>query len=274
MKKLRARLALVLSVLALAICAVIAAPVQAFAAVPFTDVESETPHYEDIVWMKDEGLSTGFEDGTFRPYADIARCDMAAFLYRLAGSPDFTPKPFDEKAFSDVDASTPHAKEIWWLARRGISTGFEDGTFRPYDPIARCGMAAFLHRIREKGFDIAAGDIPDEWAQRIDAFNEGTPLAGYGAVFAEAASAYGVDPRIAPAIARLESSSGAYCFLPHNAWGWGSVSWPDWETAIWEFTRGFSEDYGSEVTYEVAERYNQVNVDEWYALVTSCMDQI
>ena len=90
----------------------------------------------------------------------------------------------------------------------------------------------------------------------------------------EAAKQYGIDPRIAPAIARIESGSGEHCFLPCNAWGWGDVSRPDWETAICEFTRGFSEAYGSEVTYEVAERYNQGNVDEWYALVTSCMDQI
>ena len=52
------------------------------------------------------------------------------------------------------------------------------------------------------------------------------------------------------------------------------MSWPDWETAIWDFTQGFAEGYGSEVTYEVAERYNQANVDEWYAQVTSCMEEI
>ncbi|MDO5107487.1 MAG: hypothetical protein Q4D39_04340 [Coriobacteriaceae bacterium] len=117
-------------------------------------------------------------------------------------------------------------------------------------------------------------EYAEAWGERIDAFNAGYPLEGYGTTFAYAAYDYGVDPRIAPAIARIESGSGEHCFLPCNAWGWGDVSWPDWETAIWEFTRGFSEDYGGEVTYEVAERYNQVNVDEWYALVTSCMDQI
>ena len=117
-------------------------------------------------------------------------------------------------------------------------------------------------------------EYAEAWGARIDAFNAGYPLEGYGTTFAYAAYDYGVDPRIAPAIARIESGSGGNCFLPCNAWGWGDVSWPDWETAIWEFTRGFSEDYGGEVTYEVAERYNQVNVDEWYALVISCMDQI
>ena len=117
-------------------------------------------------------------------------------------------------------------------------------------------------------------EYAEAWGARIDAFNAGFPLEGYGTTFAYAAYDYGIDPRIAPAIARVESGSGDVCFLPYNAWGWGDVSWPDWETAIWDFTQGFAEGYGSEVTYEVAERYNQANVDEWYAQVTSCMEEI
>ncbi len=339
MKKLLAHLALALSVLALVICGVVVSPRQAFAAEPFTDVDSETPHYEDIVWMADNGISTGFEDGTFRPYDDIARCDMAAFLYRLAGSPAFTPtvadkakfndvdsdtphateiwwlasvgistgfedhtfRPYDPVArcdmaaflyrlsgspaytpteadktpFSDVDSETPHANEIWWLESAGIATGFEDGTFRPYDSVARCDMAAFLHRVYDKGVEPpSGGDSDDSWAQRIDAFNEGTPLAGYGAEFSAAAAYYGVDPRIAPAIARLESSSGTYCFRPYNAWGWGSVSWPDWKTAIWEFTEGYSDFYGSTVTLEGAQRYCPLHAELWYEIVTGYMNEI
>ena len=121
---------------------------------PFLDVDPSTPHYDDIIWLYVNGISTGFvQDGkrTFEPYSSVARCDMAAFLYRLAGSPDYTPSAKDKKYFSDVDESTPHAKEIWWLAHQGISEGWEedDGThtFRPYASIARCDMAAFLYRL-------------------------------------------------------------------------------------------------------------------------------
>ena len=117
-------------------------------------------------------------------------------------------------------------------------------------------------------------EFAEAWAPRIDAFNEGYPLEGYGMVFAYAAYDYGVDPRIAPAIARVESGSGENCFLAYNAWGWGEASWPDWETAIRAFVRGYSEGYGGEVTYGTAEVYNQANVDEWYALVTSYMEEI
>ena len=75
---------------------------------------------------------------------------MAAFLYRMAGEPEFEVAD----AFVDVDADTPHRKAVLWLAESGVSAGWtaEDGTktFRPYDQIIRCDMAAFLHRMAEK----------------------------------------------------------------------------------------------------------------------------
>ena len=114
----------------------------------------------------------------------------------------------------------------------------------------------------------------DTWGARIDAYNEGYPLEGYGATFAAAAYDYGVDPRISPAIARVESGSGENCFRAHNAWGWGSTSWSDWDTAIWAHVEGLATDYGSTLTYEFAQKYNRVNTDEWYAQVSACMAEI
>lgn len=74
------------------------------------------------------------------------------------------------------------------------------------------------------------------WAERIDAYLDGTVLAGYGSLFAECAAEYQVDPRLSPAISRLESGCGAVCAAPHNAWGWGGPggwrSWDSWEEAI------------------------------------------
>ena len=55
---------------------------------------------------------------------DVYQQDMAAFLYRLAGEPDYTPTSADKARFKDVNDQTPHAKEIYWLAASGISTGY------------------------------------------------------------------------------------------------------------------------------------------------------
>ena len=122
--------------------------------VSFADVDESTPHRDAILWLASEGISTGFEaaDGKaeFRPYAEIARCDMAAFLYRMAGEPKFE----TDKGFADVARDTPHREAVLWLAETGVSEGWEleDGTaeFRPYDQIARADMAAFLQRMAEK----------------------------------------------------------------------------------------------------------------------------
>ena len=115
--------------------------------VSFKDVNASTFHVDDVLWLASEGISTGFPDGTFRPMENVARCDMAAFLYRVAGEPYYEVTAEDLAAFSDVDLSTPHIKEVCWLASEGVSTGFPDGTFRPYANIARCDMAAFLQRL-------------------------------------------------------------------------------------------------------------------------------
>ena len=117
----------------------------------FNDVYTNTPHVDDILWLVESGITTGFSDGGFHPYANVARCDMAAFMYRLAGSPTYYPSQWVKDMFSDVTSSTPHVKEIWWMAETGISDGFPDGTFKPYATVARCDMAAFMHRMCGNG---------------------------------------------------------------------------------------------------------------------------
>lgn len=125
----------------------------------FRDVDSSTPHAKEIWWLASTGITSGWDVGNgvseFRPYAKVARADMAAFLYRLAGSPDFEPSASERAAFRDVSAKTPHAKEVWWLASVKVSEGWKepDGskTFRPYNLVARADMAAFLNRMSDYG---------------------------------------------------------------------------------------------------------------------------
>ena len=119
--------------------------------VSFPDVTDETPHKADIEWLAANGITTGFPNGNFEPLQNATRCDMAEFLYRLAGKPAYEPTADDMAAFVDVNEKTDHAKAVWWLASNGISVGWsnDDGTaeFRPYDNIARADMATFLHKL-------------------------------------------------------------------------------------------------------------------------------
>lgn len=112
------------------------------------------------------------------------------------------------------------------------------------------------------------------WTARIDAYLAGSPLAGQGHTFAEAAWANGVDPRFSPAISTVESSTGRYCFRPHNAWGWGNVSWGSWEEAIWAHVAGLASGYGGTLTYAGAQKYCPPNADHWYTSVLANMQRI
>ncbi|MFW2514214.1 D-alanyl-D-alanine carboxypeptidase family protein [Demequina sp. SO4-13] len=111
---------------------------------PFRDLSPSHQFYREIVWMWREGITTGWSDGTFRPDTHITRDAMAAFLYRYEGRP-----PHDAprtSVFSDVPRDAPFYKEITWLRSAGLTTGWPDGTFRPYQGTSREATAAFLFR--------------------------------------------------------------------------------------------------------------------------------
>ncbi|EFQ82163.1 hypothetical protein HMPREF0063_12687 [Aeromicrobium marinum DSM 15272] len=111
----------------------------------FFDVPPGPGFRNEILWLAGRGITTGYEDGSFRPSGPVLREQMAAFLYRLAGSPAVTNLP-PVSPFRDVATNHVFYREIVWLSRSGITTGYADGTFRPSDPVLREQMAAFLYR--------------------------------------------------------------------------------------------------------------------------------
>lgn len=111
---------------------------------PFPDVATSHPFYREIAWLSTSGVTTGYADGTFRPRQQISRDAMAAFMYRLAGSPSY--RPPGSARFTDVPTGHPFYAEVSWLAERGISTGYRDGTYKPRGNVTREAMAAFMGR--------------------------------------------------------------------------------------------------------------------------------
>ena len=114
----------------------------------------------------------------------------------------------------------------------------------------------------------------NKWAPRIDAYLAGSPLGGHGRTFAEAAWDYNVDPRWSPAISCIESSKGAICFRPYNAWGWGSSSWGDWDSAIRSHVAGLSAGYGYTISPSAAQKYCPPTWQDWYSSVLAEMNSI
>lgn len=63
----------------------------------------------------------------------------------VRGEPDFTPP--SRSPFVDVDSSVIFRTEIAWAESEDITNGWPDGTYRPYQPILRDAMAAFIYRM-------------------------------------------------------------------------------------------------------------------------------
>lgn len=118
----------------------------------------------------------------------------------------------------------------------------------------------------EVDFTVGKEAFMAEWTARIDAYLAGSPLAGQGATFAEAAWNNGVDPRWSPAISNTESSKGAVPYKSsYNAWGWmASVTWGSWEEAINAHVAGLASGYGYSITVAAAQKYCPPTYMDWY----------
>jgi hypothetical protein len=117
----------------------------------FLDVGADNQFHSEITWLAEHGVSTGWDESngrTYRPYQPVNRDAMAAFMYRLAGSPRYNPPAVSP--FVDVTPATQFYREIMWLADSKISTGWDEGdgrrTYRPLQPVNRDAMAAFMFR--------------------------------------------------------------------------------------------------------------------------------
>ena len=123
-----------------------AGPAPACSTMPFTDVATTNPYCGEITWMRDEGITAGYADGSFRPAAPVSRQAMAAFLYRLTGSPRGADPACTRDEFTDVGQDHGFCGEIDWLVDQGVTEGYADGSFRPTAAISRQAMAAFIFR--------------------------------------------------------------------------------------------------------------------------------
>lgn len=124
---------------------------------PFADVKTTDPNYTAIAWLYDSGLSTGWQESngtvTYRPQTKIERAAIAAFWHRyarLTGDASASYTPSVTPRFKDVPTSDPFYAEIDWFASTGLTTGWDDGTFRPHLDAERVAMAAFFARYADE----------------------------------------------------------------------------------------------------------------------------
>ena len=108
----------------------------------FQDVPSNSNFAKAIAWAKENGITSGTSSTTYSPDQPCTRGQMAAFLWRLNGSPE----PAGTEYFQDVSTDSSFAKAIAWAKESGITSGTSPATYSPDQPCTRGQMAAFLWR--------------------------------------------------------------------------------------------------------------------------------
>ena len=113
----------------------------------FSDVAKSHWAANNIGYMQQFGIITGYADGSFRPDASVTRAEFAAIASR------FEKLTEGNKSFSDVPSSHWAAKYINFAATRGWVNGYADGTFQPNNSITRAEVAAVTCRLLERNAD-------------------------------------------------------------------------------------------------------------------------
>ena len=118
----------------------------------FTDVLSTNVHYNAICALAEEGIVLGFGDDIYRPAQGVTRGQVASVIAREMGLDEIV---LADPSFSDIGGTT-HEGNIEALAALDIVSGFDDGTFRPYEPVRRDQLATLV--AGWLGLDEVSGD--------------------------------------------------------------------------------------------------------------------
>lgn len=111
-------------------------------AVQASDDVTGNYHERGLRYLIMKGALTPDANGKYNPNATVTRGQFAAFISRTIGLPGAE----ETVDFLDVPKDNPYYQDIQNAVAAGIITGYEDGTFKPNDPITRQHMAVMIER--------------------------------------------------------------------------------------------------------------------------------
>lgn len=104
--------------------------------------------------LAESAVVEGYPDGSFGPEDEVTRAQMAVILVRLAGmTAQARAQRFEATGYQDDAAIADWARGFVKVARAtGLMAGFEDGAFRPDQPVTRAeGSAALFRLVSSRG---------------------------------------------------------------------------------------------------------------------------
>ena len=113
----------------------------------FTDVAEDAWYHDAVKWAAENGITTGYGNGTFQPDAPCTRAMIVTFLanYAKASGLDITSAAASN--FKDVASDAWYKASVDWAVANRITSGYGWGTFQPDVTCNRAMMVAFLKKL-------------------------------------------------------------------------------------------------------------------------------
>ena len=182
-------------------------------AVDFPDVAPGAYYADAAVWAAASGIVTGYADGTFRPNDPITRQQMAAILWRYAGSPAAE----SGTDYADESAIAAYAvTAVDWARDTGVISGRDGNRFDPSGRATRAQAAVILHRYLELT-GANAGEAPEP--------------SGEPRVLVACFSATGNTEGVAEAIAQA-TGGDLFAITPADPYTSADLDWTDADSRV------------------------------------------
>ena len=107
------------------------------------DVRRGDWFYGAVQYVVNRELMVGTSNNTFSPNITVTRAMFVQSLYGQDGRPwVLNVRP----SYTDVQVSDWYSSAVAWAKQNNIVSGYDDGRFKPNDPITREQMAAIFYR--------------------------------------------------------------------------------------------------------------------------------
>lgn len=108
----------------------------------FTDVAADAYYADAVAWASSNNIISGYGNGLFGSDDPVSREQLAAILWRYAGSPAVS----GGQSFSDESSMSAYATNaVNWVSANGMMSGTDGNRFAPQDNATRAQVAVILH---------------------------------------------------------------------------------------------------------------------------------
>ena len=115
----------------------------------FSDVNASHINFTAIEYVKQQGIVSGYPDGTFKPESSINRVELlkivleAGLPAEVGGCGSTGPGP----SYPDVETGAWYQNDVIFASCIGFVGGYPDGTFKPANPVTVAEAAKIISNV-------------------------------------------------------------------------------------------------------------------------------